>query len=389
MRRYILIATVFAATALLIVSCDTDTKDIEKLNYATAIGIDFKEGKFIGYVQFVNLPSIAKQADGKKEPAKIWIGKGTGETFEESFFDIYRTSQERIYWGHLTAIIIHESAIKQGIDSIYDSFSRYYEFRLTPWVFGTRSSIEDILNARGFYEQSPLSTVLQDPEGIYTQSSQIHSIRLHRLMSQVNEPGYTTAIPTLSINRETWRSNGKTEPKLMIDGAIFLENERYTGYMPIKQLQGLRWIQPQTVRAAVEVPTAKKPIVAIVIDKPKAHITMRSDSEKPRFEIQLKAQGYMTNRAKNQMLQLHELEKATEEAIAKQIQETYENARTKGIDIYNFEYFMFRHHNWLWKKIHYSDKKLIAKDTIQDISVRLKVKHTGSEKNTRVQQEER
>ncbi|MCU6707471.1 Ger(x)C family spore germination protein [Paenibacillus sp. J5C_2022] len=382
-----LIAAVFAAVALLTGSCDTDTKDIEKLNYATTIGVDFKDGKYIGYVQFVNLPSIAKQADGKKESAKIWIGKGKGETFEESFFDIYRTSQERIFWGHLTAIVISESAIKQGIESIYDSFSRYYEFRLTPWVFGTRASVEDILNAKGFYEQSPLSTILHDPEGIYSQSSQIRSIRLHRLMSQVNEPAYTTAIPTLTMNKKAWTNNGKMEPKLMIDGAIFLENEKYMGYIPLKQLLGLRWIQPQTIRAAIEVPSVKNPTVVMIVDKPKTKLTMLSDGDKPQFSINLKASGYITNRSKNQMLQSLEMDKATEEAIAKQIQETYDKARAKGIDIYNFQYQMFRYHNRLWKSRHLSHKKLIAKDTVKNISVRIKVKHTSSEKNTRVQQE--
>lgn len=261
---------------LLTSGCANDVKDIERLNYATAMGVDYKEGKYYGYIQFIDMMSEAKLAEGQKEPTKIWIGEGEGDTFEETFFNLYRTAQERIYWGHMTAIVISESAMKQGIGSIVDSFTRYYEFRLTPWIYGTKDSVRDILNLGGFYGQSPLKTILHEPEETYTQTSNIKSIRLHRLIRDLNEPGYTSCIPTLAVNKKQWLEKGKQKPLLNIDGAIFYTSGKFRSYIPLRQLSGLRWIQ-EGVRAGIPVPNPKQSVLQMVIDNPKTKIKVVQD----------------------------------------------------------------------------------------------------------------
>ncbi|TXK71910.1 hypothetical protein [Paenibacillus sp. N3.4] len=74
-------------------------KNIEKLNYANAIGVDYKDGKYYGYIQFIDFQNVAKSSDSKKGPSKVWIGEGVGYTFEEALFQTYETAQERIIGG--------------------------------------------------------------------------------------------------------------------------------------------------------------------------------------------------------------------------------------------------------------------------------------------------
>jgi len=377
MIRAVLTVALFMIAAT---GCMTDVKNIEKLNYATAIGVDYKGGQYHGYVQFINLPSIAKSSEGKKEPAKVWIGEGVGSSFEEAFFEIYKTAQEEIFWAHVTAIVISQEAFKRGIESIYDSISRYYEFRLTPWVFSTRGEIKDILSAQGFYEQSTMSTILQEPLSTYYQTSLIEPIKLHRLMSRIYEPGYTVCVPSLTLSSKPWSLGNKPEPKLNIEGGLFLKNDKFKSFIPLTELTGLRWVRPHTVRAGVPVPNQDKPMVQMIIENPKPKFKMIQGGNHPRFRLELKLKGYVTNWTITGFRNLEELRDATEKAIEQEIRKVVETGKTHQTDVLNLEHYLFRDHYRLWKSEQWSKEQLLSPDTIDKIAFRLDITHSGTEK---------
>lgn len=204
--RGVRLVSLWLMIALLAPGCDSDVKNIEHLNYVTAIGVDYRDGKVYTYIQFIAMQSEAKTSEGRKESAKVWIGQGEGRNFEEAVFQIYQSAQERIYWGHTTALVFSESLLRHGVESVYDSITRYSEFRYTPWVYSTRESVRAILQTKGFYDQSPLNTILHVPEGIYAQTSVIESIKLHRFVRELREPGYTSCIPTLALDKRDRKS---------------------------------------------------------------------------------------------------------------------------------------------------------------------------------------
>ncbi|TVY02026.1 Ger(x)C family spore germination protein [Cohnella terricola] len=370
----------FVLFTIVVTGCTTDIKNIEKMNYATAIGVDYINGQYHGYVQFINLPSVAKTTDGKKELAKVWIGEGTGNSFEESFFEIYQTAQEEIFWGHVTAIVISQEAIKRGIESIYDSISRYYEFRFTPWVYTTRSSVKNILSAKGFYDQSTMSTILQAPLGNYSQTSLVEPLKLHRLMSRIYEPGFTVCVPSLALNPKPWSINNKPAPKLEIEGAVFLKNDKFKSYIPIAELAGLRWVRPKTVRAAIPVPNKEKPTTQVVIEYPKVKFRMIQGGSLPRFHLGLKLKGYVTNWSVSGFRNAHELTDATEKAIEREIRQLAETGRTYQTDILNLEHYLYRDHYRLWKSKQWSEEQIRSPDALDGIDFHLKIIHAGTEK---------
>jgi len=360
--------------------CASDVKDIEKLNYAAAIGVDYKDGKYHGYIQFIDFQSIANATESKKQTAKIWVGEGVGSSFEESFFALYQTAQERIYWGHVTSIVVSESAFKQGFGEIYDSIVRYYEFRLTPWVFGTRGSVKDILSTGGFLGQSPLSTILHEPEGIYAQNSMIKPIKLHRLLGEFNEPGFTSCIPVLAINTKQWKEKQHIEPKLMIDGALFLKNEVLQSYIPLKKLSGLRWIQEGTLRAGVTVPSNTKEAVQVVVENPKTKLELVSAGNKPEFNIKMKSKGYIVSRTESSSLGLQQLNVRTKKTIEQEIVALLQTGKEAHTDILNLEHYLYRHHYRQWKANPPKGEQLWSDDTINEIKIDLNIVHSSSEK---------
>ena len=382
-KRYFLTITTFAILIFSSGCASTDIYDIEKLNYASAIGVDFRDGKYHGYIQFLDFQSVAKTSSGQRKSVNIWVGEGEGNSFEEAFFNLYKTSQERVFWGHVTAVLITEAAFNKSFESISDSISRYYEFRLTPWVFGTRDSIKEIFSASGFYGQSPLSTILHEPEGTYSQASIVKSIKLHRLIAQVYEPGFTTCIPVLSLNKKDWTNTGKKEPKLTLDGAFFLKKSTFQSYMSLKELEGLRWMQKGSVRVGVPVPK-KDPSLQIVFDKPKTKLNYVPAEKKPGYTVNIKAKGYIVNRSKNDLQELPQLTEKTKEVIKQEIEKTFQAGKTKHIDVYNLEHTLYQKHYREWKSLSSSDSPLIDDTEIREINININVEHSSSSKNRQI-----
>lgn len=69
------------ASVILLSGC-WDTRNIDHIVYIHAIGVDYKDGQVVAYVQLVGFTALAKvEAGGGKEKAAVSIGKAAGETF--------------------------------------------------------------------------------------------------------------------------------------------------------------------------------------------------------------------------------------------------------------------------------------------------------------------
>ncbi|MBD3921978.1 Ger(x)C family spore germination protein [Paenibacillus sp. PR3] len=364
--------------------CSTDIKQIERLNFANAIGIDFQDGEYYIYVQLVSFQSVAK-SEGPRQPAKTWVGKGNGKSFEDTFFRIYLTAQERIIWAHVTAIVFSENALKAGLAPVIDSINRYQEFRMTPWVFATRGDVREMLSVNGFYDKSPLSTILHAPIGTYSQSSNIEPMKLFTMVKDMTEPGNTTVIPVLKVNKETWTmTDHKTDPKYEIEGAIFMKNTAFRAYIPLKKLNGLRWMQRGTVRAAVSLPSPEQMLVEVIMESPKAKVTLVNRGGQPQYKIDVRATGYVMYRENNAYPELSELTSETEKVIKEEIRQLYDLGVRKKTDVLNLEHALYVKNNRLWKRAHPIEDYLSSEELLKTIDVHVSITHSNASKNKRV-----
>lgn len=114
----------------LILSGCWDTTEPERLVYTTGIGIDYKDGKIVVFLQIVNMSGLAKTEGGSSVPNRVDVGRATGKTIDEAIFNLYHTSDRRIYWGHLSFIIFSENAFKHDLlRPATDFLDRYRETR--------------------------------------------------------------------------------------------------------------------------------------------------------------------------------------------------------------------------------------------------------------------
>ncbi|WJH36570.1 hypothetical protein N6H14_12925 [Paenibacillus sp. CC-CFT747] len=57
------------------------------------------------------------------------------------------------------------------LNPILDAVNRLRAVRYTTWVYATRIPVEKLLTVKGFFNLSPLSTLLYQPEESYRQNS--------------------------------------------------------------------------------------------------------------------------------------------------------------------------------------------------------------------------
>jgi spore germination protein KC len=378
------LTSVLILCLLFLTACQTDIGEIENQNFATAIGIDYRDGQYYIYIQTIGLSAVAKSDSGDKAPADIYISETKGKTFIDGFFKAYQTAQERFLWAHVTAILLSENVLKEGLGSVFDGLTRYYEFRPTPWIFGTRGSIEEILSTTGFFNQSPLDTILHSPESTFEQSSTLKPVKLQQFARDLFEPGRTTYIPSLTINETQWKKNNKKEGKLAIEGAFFLSNQKYKGYFPYDQIKGMRWITPETVRASILLPNEKNPEFIAVLEDQMVKLQPEKQADGNfRFTIQYYAGGNVSNRMKNTTLNVDVMEEYVEKGIFSEVKQLYQLGLKHHIDFLNLEHQLYRKYHSDWKKLKNQDT-LLREDSIKSLEAYITLEHSGSFKNRKI-----
>ncbi|MFS0823942.1 Ger(x)C family spore germination protein [Bacillus sp. 1P02SD] len=384
MKRKITCSITLVLCLVLVTACNNDIGEIENQNFATAIGVDYQDGKYLLSIQMIGLTSVAKREGGDKGPPEVYVSETGGKTFIDAFFKAYHTAQERFLWAHVTAIVLSESALEQGLDSIFDGLTRYYEFRPTPWIFGTKDSILDVLSTTGFFNQNSLNTILHSPKGSYEQSSTIRSVKLNQFVREFFDPGRTTYIPSLTIDDTQWKKNKKDEGKLAIDGAFFLGNQKYKGYFPYEKIKGLRWLTPETVRASLLVPNETQPEFITVLEHPMVNIHPEKQDGRFRFTILFLADGQVSNRISNNTINVNAMEKFVKKGVISEIRQLYQFGREHDVDFLNLEHQLYRKRPAEWKKLKNQDA-LLQEDSIKSIEAHITLEHSGSFKNRKIE----
>lgn len=320
-----------------------DERQISEVNYVTALGIDYQDENYIIYVQMLDFSNVAKQESGKmSERTSLYIGKATGKTINDAVNNLYRTSQQAVDWTHIGAIIYSDAILKKGVEDAEQSLRKSGQFRYTPWMFGTKDSIEDILSLSGFYQLPPVYTILYKPMDLFNEYSYIMPLRMHEFVSLYKEPGGTAILPSISINDKSWKeSKEDIKPKqtLEIDGVFPVSDGKSKEWLAFNEVPGLQWTQDKTNKTIIDIRTEGDVIGSVRILKPAVKFLIDRGNNDFRFNIQIKASGSVTDLV--EQLSMKEIEKLVRQQFKKEIRETYETGIDKGVDVYNMKNKLF------------------------------------------------
>lgn len=366
-------------TSLLLSGC-WDNNEVQDINYITALGVDYKDEKYIIYVQMLDFATIAKQESNKQtEKAPIWVGRGTGTTLTEALIDLYTSSQQRVSWGHVTALVLTEAVLKpKQLSQVFDLTNRSQEIRYTKWIYGTKDKMEDLFTVSPFFQLSPLHSLLHEPRESYVQFSFIRPIQFVNFIRLYREKAATVVLPSLHISTQNWSENLKQHPILEVNGGFLIKNKELMGWLPRSDLLGTRWLASNNTHAAVVVQADGEAVGSIRLEKPQSTIEVIRKPNDASYRIKLNVIGTVQNIYKQ--VGIKEMKRLTEETLRKELQNTFHKAALIHADPYELCLQLYRTDPKLWKKL-VEQKKEIYDETSLELDVDVNIRYWGQRKS--------
>ncbi|MGG3456479.1 Ger(x)C family spore germination protein [Paenibacillus rhizolycopersici] len=374
-------APAILALILLLTGC-WDMKEAQNINFITALGIDYVEGRFIIYTQLLDFAEIAKQEGTVKTgTGKVWIGKGEGRTIDEALNSLYSASQQRTFWTHVRAVVFSNTLLDKHLTEAVTGLIQTRDLRYTPWVFGTYQNIPDIFSSISLLNESVLNSELLDPEEIFRQYSFVEPIRIIKLMNGVREPASTALLPLISCTTEVWKGEGKPVSQVKLVGAYAIAQGANRGLVNPTMLQGARYIAfdrmdkfPLTLTLEDSTP------VTLSIIHSHSDVGVSTEGEHPKVHIRARVKAYIADAGMARRATAAAIDELAEKKIEQDIRRSFDAAKAKQIDIYNLEEKLYRDNQARWKELMSRGKPLITLMELDEVQVEMKLVHSSSYK---------
>lgn len=334
--KWILISVV---TLPLLSSC-WNAEELDKMTYIHSLGIDYKQGQYIVYMQMINFAYLTKEAaSSSQHQSQAVVGIGKGNTILDAIRDVYDKSSRRIYWGHLSSVIFSEGGMKKAVKPLIDLMSRYHETRYTIWVYTTEIPLEKILTTFPPTEISEVYAKLGDPRDINKQSSFVKPIQMFEFVRQLSDQGSTVIIPKLGISKKGWDDGDKISNSLTMKDSGMVTKYNFKGFLSSVDNKGLFYSQ-RLPRFFEYIPIEGKKMATLALAHPKVKWVTHLNNGQPTFDFNVKVKGVVEEL--DDHIAIRDLQKKAEKQITSEIKHTYKAALKKNIDIYNLSHHMFR-----------------------------------------------
>ena len=354
---------------LVLLSGCWDVDEPERMLYIHGIGVDFKDGKYEVYVQIINFANTAKSEAPSTELPQSEVGYATGKTLDEAVHKLYLTMDEKVYWGHMSYMVVSEEVLKNAILSpVIDTFIRFRETRYTIWVYATKGSVEEVLLVKPVLNKSISLSKLSDPENSFKQESYVEPIDIRRLIIDMNEPGYEAIIPVVTVT-ENLRSNKESLEVIDINGVAVVTPEGLQGYVLGDQARGIQWMSNEMKRGQLTFKLSNGEYITTIIEKVNSKIEPVSGTGEARFDITVNMTVYISVIVGD--VSYEELREHVIEEVEKEIRTTYEEALKKDIDIYGFSNVLYREKVKEWKNQQTDGKINLTESSIRHLTIHL------------------
>ena len=361
---------------LLLAGC-WDTNQPERMYYLYGIGIDFEDDEYVMYAQIIDFTNIAKSDQPNPEASQAEVGVARGRTFDEVFFNLYKSMDERLFLGQLEYVVFSEEAIKQNKGkAIVNSFIRYRELRYTTWTYITDAPIEEVMLTSPIINKAITLSKVADPTNSLKQSSLIQPINFREILINLDEPSHSAIIPFIEIS-ENWSTDKGPDTVYSIESVVLVNSQdAYKGHLKGDDVRGLQWMTEKTVRSEITVKMDgfADPYVTNVVQSIKPTIRPIINEDSIHFELDVKCvvEGV---ESENQEI-MEKLIKKVEETMEKEIETTYKAALKMDVDVFRLSETVYRKHNKAWKKMNEDGVIPLDENSIRSINVEV-VKMNG------------
>ncbi|PIC79623.1 spore gernimation protein [Sporosarcina sp. P18a] len=347
-----------------------DSNEPERMLYVNAIGVDFKDGKYELYTQFVSFANTAKsEQPSDSQAVQTEVGYATGKTMDDAIFELYHSIDQKVYWGHFSYIVASEEVMSNGkLSPVIDNFIRYHDTRYKVWLYTTKDPVQDVLLVRPVLNKSVTLSRLGDPQNAYEQESFIQPLDIRQLLIALDEPSHEAMIPLISV-KENWKSMKESIKAPVLSGVGIITPISFKGFISGDKARGIQWMTNETKRGLVTIKLDGEHYSTVVVNKVKVKIKPIIGKVGVKFDIDVELTAAISSIEQN--ITMGRMRKETEKVVEEQIKETYEEALKKNVDIYHLSEKLYRKNVKEWKKYHTDGKLELTEDSIRNLKVRV------------------
>lgn len=376
-RRTLVLIVVLTMPSLL--SGCWDYHEVHLITYGSTIGIDYVNQEYKVYVQSMNMANIAQLQAPRPPRHRAVVGIARGETVAEAMFNLYRSEQQHIYWGHIAALVFSRKVLEQTrIESLVDSINRFHDLRYNVWVYGTDEPVFQLLNSSPFLGRSPFDSRLMKANQLFRQYSSMQPIYLNRFITDYFERGKTLLLPRLSLDRSTWTEGGEKVSMFKMDGYYVFAAKRYAGMLTEDQMKGRRYMNRRSVRMPVTIFQNGKPAALVALYKPLYRVRYSVTGGQVSFDVGIRIRGYIDELLQD--ISRQEVEREVCELVKDEVRETFDNGKKLNADTLNLTTYLFRYHYPTWRRT-VTDHPDMRNVTLRGIRVRFTLTHSGKYKD--------
>ncbi|MFJ6268098.1 Ger(x)C family spore germination protein [Lysinibacillus xylanilyticus] len=363
------ITLIVSLTAALLLSGCWDVTEPQRMYYIDGIGVDYKDGQYEIYMQIINFANVAKSEGPTPQAAPSEIGYAKGKTMEEAFFKLYRSIDQKVFWGHMTFILFSEDALKNGNSiPVVDSFLRHRATRYQILAFVTKDPIKEVLLITPILNKSLTASKLSNPLHTKELNTYVEPVDLRKLIIFLNEPSHEVNLPLVTINKN-WETMDKPTSETAITGFGIVSKNGFKGYLNDGDARGIQWMYHKKTRGDVTFKLDNKEKEYLTVDLEKLSTTIKPiiKNNEVTFEAEIKLNAII-NGFKGKV-STDEIREGIIKEVTKDIKTSYEAGIQLDVDIFRLSEQLYRKNIKVWKKIQKDGKIPLTADSLSKIKV--------------------
>jgi spore germination protein KC len=364
----------FVIASLILLSGCWDSEENERILYVHGVGIDYKNQEYQVYIQIISFANVARSEQIDQDVMQSEVGFSTGKTVNEAFANLYKSVDEKLFFGHLTFMIFSEDMLIHGkLNEVLNSFTRYLNTRYQTWIYATDQPIEQFFLETPLLKKSITLTKLANPLNSYEQDSYIEPLNVRKLIIQLNEPNYLAKIPYITIG-ESWITEQGNDSSFQIEGVALVTPSEFHGYLIKEEANGLQWISKETIASNITT-NLKGSNITFTNRNHKVKITPIVNGNNVKFQIDISVNSIMNSYNVNTTEK--ELRESVEQAIKNEVLQTYKIGLEKNLDVYRLSEILYRKNVKLWNELEKNGVIPLTEDSIKEVNVKVKKLKAG------------
>lgn len=373
-----------------------DQRELNELAIMVGLGIDKSEEGYLVSAQIIVPSEVSPRTSGGRSPATLF--QSEGKTVYEAIRKMTKESPRKIYPGHLQIFVFGDDIAREGIRDTLDLLIRDWEVRSDFYMVVARDqSASDILKVKTPISGISSINLYQTLKASEKNAAVTRTMTVQDVFSDVASEGKDPVLT--GIQRFGGSEIGKgienvqqilPEEILLYDHLAIFKDDRLINWLDDEETEAFNYMTrtiPSSVKA-ISCPDGGDLTIEVNHSKSDIKAVMKNGS--PAIDVRIKATGSIGSVEcvvdLNDEPTIHELEQTFEKILKSSSENTVRTLQQRdAADIFGFGESIRKAYPKEWEKLKKDWPDAGFPELPVEIKVSLKIKDTGTIKNSLLQ----